>query len=195
MRGELGEGVGDAGDVVEDGVDGAGAVDGVVGQAAVVVFLEGFGLAAVNFEALGYGLGVVVAASAFESAFEQALCEFFFGHFEAYNGVDFGAAFFEHFVEGFGLGNGAGEAVENHSFCVGVCVEFVFEYVEHELVGDEVTFGYECVGNLAQFGSARNVVAQEFAGRYVVEAVALNEAFALGSFAGAGGAENNYIHA
>ena len=97
------------------------------------------------------------------------------------------AALLQQFLEGLGLGNGAGEAVEHDALLAGgLSVEHVIEYVDHKPVGNQLSLRDIFVGGLAELCAALYVVAQQFTCRDVIEAILVDEPGALGALAAAG---------
>ncbi len=95
----------------------------------------------IHVKAFRYCFHVVVRSAAFLAALQQSVYEFVVIDFQAYHRVYLGAAFRQHFVEGFSLLYGAGKSVEYHTIgCVGVGVECVSENLYHEIVGNQMAF-------------------------------------------------------
>ena len=152
------------GDLFEDVVYGAVAVDSAVEAEVGVVVAEGFGLILIYFEATLDGLEVVVGTTCLAAALEHAVDEFLFLYFEADYGVYLSAAFLEEFLKGLSLGYGAGEAVEDYAVLSGgLLVEHICQNLNHDVVGDELTFADIFVGETAEVGVAGDVVAEHFA--------------------------------
>ena len=183
-------------DVAENDFDSTGTFDGIVLSEVLVEFLQGCCLLVVNIEAFADGIKVIVGTSGAFAAFNHALYQFILVNLKTNNGMNVRSIAFEHFGEGLCLGNCAGESVENHAFGSIVCVffEFVFQNFNHHFVGDELTVGDIAVGELADVCSFCDMVAQEFTGRDVMQAVFFNQFFALGTLSAAGSTEYYYIH-
>ena len=69
-----------------------------------VVFAQRRGDIMVHVETLAYGVDIVIGTPAFQSSFEQSVNKLFIVHIQPYDSVNFGAAFLEKCVKGFGLG-------------------------------------------------------------------------------------------
>lgn len=107
--------------------------------------------------------------------------------------MDFGTAGREHLVQSLGLRDSARKTVEYHTCGVGMGVELVAQDVDHQIVGDQVSFGYVAVGYAAKLAPAGDVVAKQVACRYVVQTETVDQLFALGTLAAAGSPENYYV--
>ena len=110
-------------------------------------------LRVVHVEALADGFLVVVSASRGLAAVDEALHQHLVGHIQLEHGSDLRAAFGEHRLEGFGLGNSAGETVENDAFAGAMRVVNACQDANHQFVGDELAVVYKPLGGLAQFGT------------------------------------------
>ena len=88
------------------------------------------------------GVFVVVATAALLSAHHEALHKLVFGHFKTHNGIYCHAAVGKQLFQCLGLCYGARKTVENHAFGGSflVVVEHRGKNVNHELVGNQVTF-------------------------------------------------------
>ena len=152
-----------------------------------VVFAQRRGDIMVHVETLAYGVDIVIGTPAFQSSFEQSVNKLFIVHIQPYDSVNFGAAFLEKCVKGFGLINGARKAIKDDSFgCFGVGVKLMLKDRNHEVVGDKMSLGNVAVGNFAKFGTLTYVATQNIACGDVVEPVLIDEACALSAFAAAG---------
>ena len=119
-----------------------------------VVFAQRRGDIMVHVETLAYGVDIVIGTPAFQSSFEQSVNKLFIVHIQPYDSVNFGAAFLEKCVKGFGLINGARKAIKDDSFgCFGVGVKLMLKDRNHEVVGDKMSLGNVAVGNFAKFGT------------------------------------------
>ncbi len=72
-------------------------------------------------------------------------------------------------------------------------LKVVGKHPYHKLVGDELTFGNIAVGDFAEFGSACDVVAEDFPGGNMVKSVLLYDALALRTFTASGRTENHDV--
>ena len=149
----------------------------------------------VNLQAVLDGFGVVVGASGLLAAFEHTAHELLFWYLEADDMVDFLTALGQKAVEGFGLGDCAGEAVEDYAVLgLGFVVDNLLEDANHQRIGNQLPLVDVGFGNLSYGSLAVDMVAEHLTCRDVVQTVFVDEFFALGAFAAAGGTENYNIH-
>ena len=200
----------------------AGGVDGVEEAAPAVVVDEGEGLAGVDVEAVADGGRVVVladgeggaagvaeavalggeggeveggAAGGADAAAGDAGHEDVVGDFEEEGAAEVDAFAREKVAEEVGLGEGAGEAVEEEDVGGGVGVEDFFDHLGDEGVGDEVAGVHVGFGLEAGGGALLDGTAQEVAGGEVADAGDAGELGGEGAFAGAGCAkEDDDVH-
>lgn len=167
-------------DVAEDAAQLAKTVYVVVYALAFIPFDEGSSLVVIHIEALLYCLGVVVGTSALLAALDKALHEFGLGHVKLNHCRNLVAAFCEHLLESLGLGNSAGETVEDYALVL--LAEIVVDAgknVNHEFVGDELAVVDVALGCLAELGAVLDFAAQHVAGGDMVEAILLDHEVAL----------------
>ena len=183
-------------DVLEDIVDISAAFDGIVVSFLFIIIAQRRCLFMVDLQTFGDSVDIVVGASALLASFNHSVDKLVLRNFETYDGVYVSAVFGKHLGERLCLRHGAWETVEDDAFFKhgGVRFEKVGEYVNHKFVGDEQTFGDECVGYFAELCSFCNVVAQKITRRDVVQTVAIDESFALSPLPAAGSSKNNNVH-
>ena len=100
-----------------------------------------------------------------------------------------------HHLEGFGLGNGAGETVEDDTFAGAQRIVNACQDANHQIVGDELAVVNKTLGGLAQFGAFLDFSAEHIAGRDMLESIFFHEEGALGALAGAWSSEDyNIFH-
>ncbi len=147
----------------------------------------------------GLGLGVVYLYSVADDAFvgivgsvaalrpeQDPLHEYLFGHHEFYHCVDLQVVPFHYFVEGPGLGDGSGEAVED---VAGVVVDYVFDYFRYQTVGRELATTDGVAQGEADGGFGGYFAADDFACGDVVEAELRGDQAGLCPFSGSRGTE------
>ena len=98
--------------------------------------------------------------------------------------VDLAAELCEHGVEGLGLGDGAGEAVEEEAGYLPVGGYLVADHALDHLVWYEVAAVDELSGLLAELCAGGHLLTQEISGGEVKIMVFLDDLFGLGAFAG-----------
>ena len=137
----------------------------------------------INDETFLDGLFVVVGTAGLLSALDEACHQFLFGHLEvehhAYCLITFG----KHLFQGFCLGDGTGETVEDDAFAVLKAVEYAGQDVDHQFVGDQLALVDVAFGGLAQFGTVLDFCTEHIAGRDVVETVLFYYSITLCSLA------------
>ena len=107
----------------------------------------------------------------------------------------------EHVVEldpgrlhGFGLGDGAGEAVKQETLGTVALGDAVLDQVDDEVVADQATGVHHLLGLQPQWGAGLDGGAQHVTRGNLRDAVLLANEVGLGAFAGAGGAQQNESH-
>ena len=96
-------------------------------------------------------------------------------------------------VKAFGLGYRARKTVEDETSSLRIILQRAANHANNYLVGHEQAFVHQLLGAQAKVGALGNLGAQQVAGAQVHEVVVSNELLALGSFAGAGRAEQHDI--
>ena len=99
----FGFGVDSLGDVCEDIVDGAVAVDGAVKPFVDVVVAQGCGRLVVDFQAIFDSLGVVVSAAGLLASVDHAVNQFVLRYFQSYYVVYLLASALQQALEGIAL--------------------------------------------------------------------------------------------
>ena len=97
--------------------------------------------------------------------------------------MDVCAAFVEHRLERLGLLQGAGEAVEDDALRSVLAIEEVSDETDDQIVGHELPAVDVFLSRSSQLAALTDGLAQHVAGRDVVEAVTLDDHFALCPFA------------
>ena len=110
-------------------------------------------------------------------AVQDALVDELVGEGEGEDCVDLAAELGEHGVEGLGLGDGAGEAVEEEAGYVPVGGYLVADHALHYLVGYEVSAVDELSGLLAELCAGGHLLTQEVSGGEVKIMVFLDDLF------------------
>ena len=105
----------------------------------------------VNVEALTDGLFVVVSTSGSLATIDEALDEHFIWHIQFEHARHLSAAFSQHFLQGFSLRNGAGEAVEDNAFARTQAIVNTGQDVNHQRVGDELAVVDVPLSGVAEF--------------------------------------------
>ena len=152
------------------------------------------GLFAIYFDTFAdHLLRCVVGASRLLAAQQDTFYQLLFGYIEVDHLVDFQSAGREQTIELFGLVDRARESVEDVAFGVLVFRYIVVYHVDDNLVGSQ--FALRGVGFhlFSQLGSPCYLIADHFAGRYVIDSVLLFEQRGLRSFAASRSSEQNDI--
>ena len=129
----------------------------------------------------------VVGTTRSLAAQHDALHEFLLGNIHVDHQIHLEAHLVEHLIEGFGLRDGAGKAVEDISIVAAVLAHIPLYNINNQLVGNQATLGDALLHALAEFRLAADLRADYFARRDVVDPVVLLQFCGLGSFATARG--------
>ncbi len=113
------------------------------------------------------------------SAQDEALHQFVLGHVEVEHHAHLLSAFGQHLLQGFGLCDGAGEAVEDDALGVLEAVQRAGQDVDNQLVGQELSLVDIAFGGFAQFGSVLDFGTQHVARGDVVDAILRYNSLAL----------------
>lgn len=145
-------------DGVEDGVDRAETVDGVIVALLLVEVAQGAGLGVVDLETLVDGVEIVIAASAFLATVEESCDKFVIGDLKTHYSMEFRAALLKHLVEGVSLRDCTGKTVKDHAvFSLRIAVKDIGEDVDHQRIRDKIALGNVAVSHLAKLGTLGNV--------------------------------------
>ena len=156
-------------DVAEDAVELAQSVDVVVYALVSIPVYQGSGLVVIYTEALLDGLLVVVAASALLTAQYEALHQLVLGNVELYHGSYLVAALSQHLLQSLGLGNGAGEPVEDNALVLlAKAVIYAGQDVYHQFIGYQLPLVDIVLGRLAKLGTVLDFIAENISGRDVL---------------------------
>ena len=169
------------------------SLNGIAKALFFVPLDEGRSLIVIDGETLADGFFVVVGATAGFAAVDETLHEHFVGHVEFEHGVHLRSTLDEHLFERFGLGNGAGEAVEDDTGLFGEGIVGGGEDVDHQRIGDELTVVDVAFGRATQFGVGFDFGAEYVAGGDVVETIFFDQNITLCAFARSGGTEDDKI--
>ena len=148
----------------------------------------------IDTQALADGLLIVVGTTALLATQQEALHQLVLGDIELNHRCHLVAAFREHLLQGLGLRDGAGEAIEDDALVL--ASEGIIDGsqdVNHQLIGDELALVDEALGCLTKFRAVLDLVAEHIARGDMTETVFLNHHVALRSLAGTGSTENNDI--
>ena len=169
------------------------SLNGIAKALFFVPLDEGGSLVVIDGETLADGLFVVVGATAGFTSVDETLHEHFVGHVEFEHGVHLRSTLSEHLFERFGLGNGAGETVEDDTGLFGEGIVGGGEDVDHQRIGDELTVVDIAFGRATQFSVGFDFGAEYVAGGDVVETIFFDQNITLCAFTGAGGTEDDEI--
>ena len=169
-------------DVAEDAVELAQSVNVIVYALVGIPVYQGSGLAVIYTEALLDGLLVVVAAPALLAAQYEALHQLVLGNVELYHGSYLVAALSQHLLQGLGLGNGAGEPVEDNALVLlAKAIIYAGQDVYHQLIGYQLSLVDIVLGRLAKLGTVLDFIAENISSRDVLQAILGDHLVALGA--------------
>ena len=154
---------------------------------------EGCSLVAIDLEALLDGFFVVVGATLFDGAVEQAGHKHVFRHNEFEHNAHFVATFLEHGLQCLGLCDGAGESVEDYARASGAFVVGGSEDVDHQRVGNELSVVDVSFGNFAKFSAGLDFATEDVAGGDVSQSVLADEFCTVGTLTRARSAEDDDV--
>ena len=127
------------------------------------------------------GVGAA-AAHAFDDGFE--------GHINFQYVVQFDAGS----LHGIGLGNGAGETVEEETLGAVGLGNALFDQIDDQLIADQGASLHHGIGLQAQWGTCLDCCAEHIAGRDLRDAVLLADEGGLRALSGARRAQQNQSH-
>ena len=145
--------------ILEDAVGVTFALDASIAAAGIIVVAQWRGLVVIHVKTLADGLDIVVTASRLQASLEQALGKLLVIGLKAHHHVDLAAALFEHPLKSLGLRHCTGKTVENHSGGLGshFIVQHIGQNLDHQFVGDKLSFGDIAIGNGSEFSAALDV--------------------------------------
>ena len=163
----------------------------------IATLLEGGAAAVALSGGVGRVVGLVVdgAVGGAGPAAAEAGDDFLGADVDKEDVVDLLATCCEDVVEGVGLGDGAGKAIEQTAGGGVGLVEAVEQHADGDVVGDEGAFVDVGLGGTAEVGPTTQVVAKHVAAGDVGESGGVGQVLSLGPFAGAGGSEQDAVHA
>lgn len=148
----------------------------------LIPFDERSRLVVIDVQSFLDGLRVVVGTSGCFSSIDESFHQHFFGHVEFKHSADSGLSFRKHFLQCFRLWDGAWEPIEDDSFAGAECVVGGSEDVNHQFVGDELSFVDETFGGVAEFAALFDFSAEHVSGGDVFESVFFDEEVTLCAF-------------
>ena len=148
----------------------------------------------IGADAVLHDLGAGVVGAAFDGgAVRDALVDHRVRDHDGDHGRDGLAGLGEHRVEGLGLGDGAGEAVQQEAVHAFRALELRLDHAFDDFVGNEGACLDEGLGLEAERRARGDLAAEEFTRGEVAEVVLLHHGAGLGALAGARRAEENVV--
>ncbi len=108
--------------------------------------------------------------------------------------VDLLAQLGQHFVQGHGLGHGAGEAVEDGPARVSGLFQPGLDQGDDDGVGHQVAARHDGLAFAPELGAGRDGLAQHVAGRQLDHAAGLDQTLGLGALARRRRSEQDQVH-
>src|SRR5579859_8103131 len=131
----------------------------------------------------------VIGPAGGKAAVEQSFYEFVLADLEGQDDDDGGTLRVEQFVKGFGLGGGAGEAVEKEAVRQGIIVEGGADHLDDHLVRNELSFIHIALCCQPEGRLTGDLASKQIPGAEVLQAIFGDQSFRLCTLPATGRAE------